>query len=166
MHERTREGILILGFSTPRITASNGSYTFERAMRDATEHGQLAVAIDMAGVEYLDSSALRVLWSAYRNMICQHGHLCLFHVAPALYEFLDQLVVTEFLEICSDEDEAVARFEDRPKRRRIGSRLWWAFTHAYSFAYSRGLVKNRRREGDRRHINERRERSDRRDMAA
>jgi len=160
--QRKRDGVLILSFDAPRITASSGAYFFREALHDAVDAGHLAIAINFAGVEYVDTRGLKAFWSGFKHLTSHHGHLCLFNVGHELHEFFQQLAVTEILDVCANEAEAVEKFDDRPKFKRREAWFLLGIHWVCLWAYKKGYISDRRRPGGRRIIPDRRRRPDRR----
>jgi anti-anti-sigma regulatory factor len=149
MNKRIQNGVFVVAFDKPRITLAGGSYMLERTLHEAILDGQLAVAIDFLGVEFLDTSTLTILSRTYCELLTRHGHLCLFHVRPQLQELFDQLYISDFIDIQKFEEDAVEQFNGRPKRRYRGGKLWRTFNRAYSAAFNRKVLPDRRRDGAR-----------------
>jgi len=70
--------------------------TFQTALRSILDEGGNRVAVDMAGVSFMDSSGLGVLIAAYRRLSGGGGRIALVNVVPAVHKVL-QLTRTDRL---------------------------------------------------------------------
>jgi len=124
MSVETREvkGVLIIHPNFTRVTAVSGVEEFRDTMERSVERGHLAIAVDLAGVEYADSTMIGALISTFKKLSRQNGLMCLFNVGSELHEFFRQTVFDRFVEICRDEQSALELFGDRPKSTRKGLR--------------------------------------------
>lgn len=66
------------------------------------------IALDMAGVSYLDSSAIGWLLLCHRECRKQGGLLAIHSVAPAVRQMLELLQLQQVLHVAADEAAAVA----------------------------------------------------------
>lgn len=119
---REVNGVLIVHPTDSRLTAMSGAGELREALMGAVRRGHLALAVDLAGVEYADSTMIGDLIAAFKDLHRDGGLICLFNVAPELREFLHQTVLDRLIEICTDERAALLLMEDRPKSKRRGLR--------------------------------------------
>ncbi len=82
--------------------------TAREALESAGKEGHLAIAVDLAGVEYADSTMIGLLIGAFKTLTQNRGLICLFNVAPELHEFFRQTVLDRLIEICKDEQTALS----------------------------------------------------------
>ena len=123
MEIREVDGILIIQPPQKWITAVDGATEFREALEKAVEDGRLAVAVDLDGVEYADSTAIGALIQGFKSLTRAGGKLCLFHVGDEMKDFLSQTVLDRFIEICTDEESVSLQFTNLPKKKK----RWWFF---------------------------------------
>lgn len=122
VEKREVGGVLIVHPTTTRVTAVVGAEELREALESAGKEGHLAIAVDLAGVEYADSTMIGLLIGAFKTLTQNRGLICLFNVAPELHEFFRQTVLDRLIEICKDEQTALELFEGGPKMKRKGLR--------------------------------------------
>jgi len=84
--------------------------------------GHLAIAVDLAGVEYADSTMIGILISTFKSLNQSKGMICLYNVGSELHEFFRQTVLDRLIEVCKDEQTALRLLADRARSRRKGLR--------------------------------------------
>ncbi|HWL43974.1 MAG TPA: STAS domain-containing protein [Ilumatobacter sp.] len=93
---RTESGIAVVGeidaHTAPAVAAALA----------AAEHEPLV--IDLSGVEFVDSSGLRVLLEAHQTRQAAGGSLVLSQPSPAVQRVLDVSGVDEYLDVSSQPD--------------------------------------------------------------
>ena len=112
------KGVLIIHPELSRVTALGGAEEFRTVVNKALKDGYLAVAVDLAGVEYADSAMIGTLVDAFKQLNRENGTICLFNVSQELREFFRQTVLDRFIQIFPDEESVLLALEDRPKRKR------------------------------------------------
>lgn len=113
---REVKGVLIVRPGNRRVTAVSGANEFREALDKALTAGHLAVAVDLTGVEYADSTMIGALISAFKNLHQHGGLICLFNVGSELREFFRQTVLDRVIEIRKDEQSAIDLFDGRTKK--------------------------------------------------
>jgi anti-anti-sigma factor len=122
MEVRESEGVQIIHPTTPRLTAVSGADEFRQTLNDIVDHGHLAVAIDLSGVVYADSTAIGALIEGYRRLARTDGMICAFNVESDLNEFIQQTWLDRFIDIVGTEAVALTLFDGRKKKKRRGLR--------------------------------------------
>jgi len=117
---RTADGVLIVRPGAGRITALSGADLLRQALEKAIARGHLAIAVDLDGVEYADSTMLGVLISAFKALNQRGGLVCAFNVGSELREFFHQTVLDRVIDVCKDESEALGLFAGRARKKRRG----------------------------------------------
>ena len=123
MEIREVDGIVIIHPPQKWITAVDGAAEFRDALEKVVAEGRLAVAVDLSGVEYADSTAIGALIQGFKNLTREGGKLCLFGVGDEMKDFLAQTVLDRFIEICSDEESVALQFTNLPRKKK----RWWFF---------------------------------------
>lgn len=111
MKFRTRQvdGITILDLSG-RITLGDGSVTLRDGVRDTLQKGSKRILLNMGDVDYIDSSGLGELVSAYTTVKNQGGDLRLLHLTKKVHDLLQITKLYTVFDIRDDEAGAVSAF--------------------------------------------------------
>jgi anti-sigma B factor antagonist len=111
MKYTTREvdGVTILDLSG-RITLGEGSVTLRDAVKDALSKGSKNILLNLAEVDYIDSSGLGELVSAYTTVKNQGGQLKLLHLTAKVHDLLQITKLYTVFDIMDDETSAVGSF--------------------------------------------------------
>lgn len=119
---REVKGVLVVHPDLKRVTAASGAEEFRSTIDDAVTKGRLAIALDLAGIEYADSTMIGVLIAAFKSLNQNGGLICAYNVGPELHEFFRQTVLDRLIEVCKSEDDALDLFKDRSKSKKKGLR--------------------------------------------
>jgi anti-anti-sigma factor len=150
-------GVLIIHPEHERITVASGSVEdLRESLHQAVDDGRLAIAIDLDGVEYIDSAVVGVLADEFGRLAWHHGRLCLFNVHPALHEFFSHTVLDHLIPVCGSEEAVIELFRGKHLRRRLPNAFRNALSSVYSVGYKIGMVSERRSPGKRRSGRDRR----------
>ena len=117
-------GVLIIHPTQKWITAVDGAEPFRKALESAIDDGYLAVAVNLDGVEYADSTAIGAIIQGFKKITRAGGKMCLFHVGQEMEDFLAQTVLDRFIEIVGDEEAVDLHFSGMPKQKK---KWWWPF---------------------------------------
>ena len=93
---------------------SNNSPQLERTLETHLNGGKTWLYVDMAGVEYIASSGLKVLVAAWRRARDQHGDVILSGLQPRLVEIFEMVGFDMLFHVYPDLDSALAA---RPTKR-------------------------------------------------
>ena len=106
---RQVDGVTILDLSG-RITLGEGSVTLRDAVKDVLAKGAKSILLNLANVDYIDSSGLGELVSAYTSVKNQGGELKLLHLTTKVHDLLQITKLYTVFDIKDDETSAVGSF--------------------------------------------------------
>lgn len=109
IREREREGIIILDVEGRLIVGEPVSALRER-VREMVENGKTNVVLNLAGVDYIDSTGLGGLVISYTGLRKVSGALKLLNLSRRNIELLVLTKLTTVFEVFDDEQEAVNSF--------------------------------------------------------
>lgn len=107
---RQVDGVTILDLSG-RITLGEGSVQLRDAVRDLLSKGQKHILLNLADVNYIDSSGIGELVSAFTTMRNQGGELKLLKLTKKVHDLLQITKLYTVFDIKDDEAEAIASFK-------------------------------------------------------
>jgi len=106
---RVVDGVTILDLSG-RITLGEGSVTLRDAVKDVLSKGSKNILLNLADVNYIDSSGLGELVSAYTTVKNQGGELKLLKLTTKVHDLLQITKLYTVFDIKDDEASAVGAF--------------------------------------------------------
>ena len=106
---RQVDGVTILDLSG-RITLGEGSVTLRDAVKDVLAKGSKSILLNLANVDYIDSSGLGELVSAYTSVKNQGGELKLLHLTDKVHDLLQITKLYTVFEVHDDEPGAIRSF--------------------------------------------------------
>ncbi|HEX6466656.1 MAG TPA: STAS domain-containing protein [Terriglobales bacterium] len=106
---RQMDGVTILDLSG-RITLGEGSVTLRDTIRDLISHGQKKILLNLANVNYIDSSGIGELVSAYTTIRNQGGDLKLLKLTKKVHDLLQITKLYTVFDIKDDEAAAIKAF--------------------------------------------------------
>ena len=106
---RQVDGVTILDLSG-RITLGEGSVQLRDAIRDLLAKGQKLILLNLADVNYIDSSGIGELVSAYTTVRNQGGELKLLNLTKKVHDLLQITKLYTVFDVKDDEASAVASF--------------------------------------------------------
>ena len=107
---RELDGVSILDLSG-RITLGEGSVQIRGAIRDLIGKGQKNILLDLGDVNYIDSSGLGELVSAFTNAKNQNAKLKLLYLTKKVHDLLQLTKLYTVFDIYDDEASAIASFK-------------------------------------------------------
>ncbi|HKN22317.1 MAG TPA: STAS domain-containing protein [Terracidiphilus sp.] len=107
---REVDGVTVLGLSG-RITLGEGSVQLRDAIRDLISKGQKRILLDLGDVNYIDSSGLGELVSAYTTARNQGATLKLLKLTKKVHDLLQLTKLYTVFDIYDDEASAIASFK-------------------------------------------------------
>ena len=107
---REVDGVTVLGLSG-RITLGEGSVQLRDAIRDLISKGQRRILLDLGDVNYIDSSGLGELVSAYTTARNQGATLKLLKLTKKVHDLLQLTKLYTVFDIYDDEASAIASFK-------------------------------------------------------
>jgi anti-sigma B factor antagonist len=93
-----------------RVTLGEGSTLLRDLVRQNLETGHKKIVMNMAGINYIDSTGLGELVSAYRLVKSQDGELKLMNLNKKVSDLLQITRLYAVFDIHNDEGQAVASF--------------------------------------------------------
>jgi len=106
---RQVDGVTILDLNG-RITLGDGSVVLRDAVKDVLGKGSKSILLNLANVDYIDSSGLGELVSAYTTVKNQGGELKLLHLTNKVHDLLQITKLYTVFDIKDDEASAVSAF--------------------------------------------------------
>ena len=93
-----------------RITLGEGSGLLRDLIREKLAAGQKKIVMNLAGINYIDSTGLGELVSGYRQVKSQGGELKLLNLNKKVSDLLQITKLYTVFDIHTDEAQAVASF--------------------------------------------------------
>ena len=106
---RQVDGVTILDLSG-RITLGEGSVQLRDAVRDLLAKGQRKILLNLADVNYIDSSGIGELVSAFTTVKNQGGELKLLNLTKKVHDLLQITKLYTVFDVQDDETSAVGSF--------------------------------------------------------
>jgi anti-sigma B factor antagonist len=106
---RQVDGVTILDLSG-RITLGEGSVQLRDAIRDLLSKGSKLILLNLADVNYIDSSGIGELVSAYTTVRNQGGELKLLNLTKKVHDLLQITKLYTVFDVKDDEATAIASF--------------------------------------------------------
>lgn len=102
--------IAIIDFSG-KITLGEGSSLLRKTVRGLVENGQTKILISLYDVDYIDSSGIGELVSAFTTVKAAGGELKLLHLTKRVHDILQITRLFTVFDVQSDEDTALRAFK-------------------------------------------------------
>jgi anti-sigma B factor antagonist len=93
-----------------RITLGDGSALLRKTLRDLLEDNRTQILLDLADVDYIDSSGIGELVSGYTSVKNRGGELKLLHLTKKVHDLLQITRLFTVFDVHSDENVAVRSF--------------------------------------------------------
>jgi anti-sigma B factor antagonist len=106
---RQVDGITVLDLSG-RITLGEGSVQLRDAVRDLLAKGSKLILLNLADVNYIDSSGIGELVSAYTTVRNQGGELKLLNLTKKVHDLLQITKLYTVFDVKDDEASAIASY--------------------------------------------------------
>ena len=106
---RQVDGVTILDLSG-RITLGEGSVQLRDAVRELLAKGQKQILLNLGDVNYIDSSGIGELVSAYTTARNQGGELKLLNLTKKVHDLLQITKLYTVFDVKDDEASAVGSF--------------------------------------------------------
>ena len=117
IHERDREGIAILDLDG-RLTVGNEMSSYRETMKTLIDAGKRSIILNLAKVDYVDSTGLGALVMTYTTLNKAGGKIKLLNLTRRSIELLVMTKLTTIFEVFDDEQNAVnSFFPDREIKR-------------------------------------------------
>ena len=106
---RQVDGVTILDLSG-RITLGEGSVQLRDAVRELLAKGQKHILLNLGDVNYIDSSGIGELVSAYTTARNQSGELKLLNLTKKVHDLLQITKLYTVFDVKDDEASAIASY--------------------------------------------------------
>jgi len=106
---RQIDGVTIVDLSG-RITLGEGSIVLRDTVRDLLSKGQKKILLNLGDVNYIDSSGIGELVSAFTTSKNQGGELKLLHLTKKVHDLLQITKLYTVFDVQDDEAAAVKAF--------------------------------------------------------
>jgi anti-sigma B factor antagonist len=93
-----------------RITLGDGSALLRKTLRDLLDDNRTRILLNLADVDYIDSSGIGELVSGYTSVKNRGGELKLLHLTKRVHDLLQITRLFTVFEVHTDENEAVRSF--------------------------------------------------------
>ncbi|MGA2218132.1 MAG: STAS domain-containing protein [Terracidiphilus sp.] len=107
---REVDGVTVLDLSG-RITLGEGSVQIRDAIRDLISKGQKSILLNLGDVNYIDSSGLGELVSAFTTARNQGADLKLLNLTKKVHDLLQLTKLYTVFDVKDDEASAIASFK-------------------------------------------------------
>lgn len=107
---REVDGVTVLDLSG-RITLGEGSVQLRDAIRDLIGKGERRILLDLGDVNYIDSSGLGEMVSAYTSAKNQGASVKLLKLTKKVHDLLQLTKLYTVFDIYDDEASAIASFK-------------------------------------------------------
>ena len=94
-----------------RIVLGEESAALRKLVSELLSNGHKKILFDLADVDYIDSSGLGLLVSAFTTVRKEHGQLKLLNVAKNIHDLMQMTKLYTVFDIVDDEEAAVKSFE-------------------------------------------------------
>ncbi len=95
-----------------KLLGGRQSESLSREINHAISGGSRSVLVDMAGVPWMNSSGLGTLLAGFMAIKAAGGTLKFMHTQPRVESVLLTTKLVTLLEVFTDEDQAIAGFEE------------------------------------------------------
>jgi anti-sigma B factor antagonist len=109
---READGTTVVDVSG-RITLGDGSTVLRELLRDLAQKGHKHVLLNLADVNYIDSSGIGELVSAYTSLKKQGGELKLLNLTRKVHDLLQITRLYTVFDVHTDEQAAIRSFPPR-----------------------------------------------------
>jgi anti-sigma B factor antagonist len=93
-----------------KITLGEGTMAIRNTVRELLKNGNKKIILNLADVNYIDSSGIGELVSSYTTVTNQGGQLKLLHLTKKIHELLAITKLLTVFPVFDDEQAAVASF--------------------------------------------------------
>lgn len=109
-NSRQVDGVTVVDLSG-RIILGEPTSTLREMFRDMIGRGQKKILLNLADVNYIDSSGLGTLVSGYTTLTSQQGQLKLLNLTKRVHDLLQLTKLLTVFEVFDNEAAAVKSFQ-------------------------------------------------------
>lgn len=102
--------VIIIDFSG-KITLGEGSSTLRKSIRDVLDGGHRKILLNLADVDYIDSSGIGEMVSAYTTVRGLSGELKLVYLTKRVHDLIQITRLFTVFDVQSDEHTALRSFK-------------------------------------------------------
>ena len=103
-------GVVSVVDASGRITLGDGSAMLRKTIRQLLDEQHTKILLNLADVDYIDSSGIGELVSGYTAVKSRGGELKLLHLTKKVHDLLQITKLFTVFEVFSDEGSAVKSF--------------------------------------------------------
>ena len=100
------------------MTMDDGDLAFREKVHELIDKGQVKLIVDLAGVNYIDSSGIGMLVAKVQTLRQKHGDIKLVRLTRRTQSLLSMLKLAMVFETFDDEEAAVRRYAFSAPRER------------------------------------------------
>jgi anti-sigma B factor antagonist len=104
-------GVITVVDASGRITLGDGSAMLRKTIRQLLEEHHTKIILNLADVDYIDSSGIGELVSGYTAVKSKGGELKLLHLTKKVHDLLQITKLFTVFEVYSDEGIAIRSFQ-------------------------------------------------------
>jgi anti-sigma B factor antagonist len=93
-----------------RITLGEGSALLRKTIRELLDEGRTKIVLNLADVNYIDSSGIGELVTAFTTVKKNGGNLKLLHLTKKVHDLLQLTKLFTVFDVYSDENTAIVSF--------------------------------------------------------
>ena len=93
-----------------RITLGEGSALLRKTIRELLDEGRTKIVLNLADVNYIDSSGIGELVTAFTTVKKNGGNLKLLHLTKKVHDLLQLTKLFTVFDVFSDENSAIVSF--------------------------------------------------------
>jgi anti-sigma B factor antagonist len=94
-----------------RITLGEGSALLRKTIREVLDDGRTKIVLNLADVNYIDSSGIGELVTAFTTVKNRGGNLKLLHLTKKVHDLLQLTKLFTVFDVYSDENTALGSFQ-------------------------------------------------------
>jgi anti-sigma B factor antagonist len=103
-------GVITVVDASGRITLGDGSAMLRKTIRQLLDEQHTNIVLNLADVDYIDSSGIGELVSGYTAVKSKGGELKLLHLTKKVHDLLQITKLFTVFEVFSDESAAIRSF--------------------------------------------------------
>lgn len=108
--DRKADGVTIVELNG-RLVLGRESASLRETMKRLASRGDKKILMDLAGVNYIDSSGLGTLVSGYTTLVGHDGEVKLVHLTERVHELMHITKLLTVFEVFQDEAAALRSFQ-------------------------------------------------------
>ena len=110
IEDRKVDGVTIVELSG-RLVLGKESASLREAMKHMASRGDKKILVNLAGVNYIDSSGLGTLVGGYTTLVNSHGEMKLLHLTDRVHELMHITKLLTVFDVFTDEAAALRSFQ-------------------------------------------------------